>query len=332
VHSTESERTFRPAAEKGHAAVLGVGTYRPRRIVTNEEICRTLDSSPEWILRRSGINTRCVAQSDETLVEMGAIAAGKALAEAGLAPTDIDQVLVATMSDIDEGRDLAAAVAARLGVPGGSAQVSAACSGFTVALALAASLITSGAARNCLVVGTERMTDIIDPTDRGTAFLFSDGAGAAVVGAVAEPGIGPVVWGTDPELADTITVRPEPEHDGRAILRMRGSAVFRWAVTHLPDVATAALERSGLGPGDVQAFVPHQANLRIIESVTDSIGFPGHVAVARDVVDQGNASAASIPLALDRMRTSGTLRTGDLALLIGFGAGLSYAATVIRVP
>jgi 3-oxoacyl-[acyl-carrier-protein] synthase-3 len=332
VHSTETERTFPPAAGNRHAALLGIGTYRPRRIVTNEEICRTLDSSPDWILRRSGISTRPFAQSDETLVEMGATAAGKALAEAGMAPTDVDQILVATMSDPYGTDRLADEIGRRLGVAARGWQVSAACSGFTVGLTLAASLVGSGAARNCLVIGVERMSDIIDPHDRGTAFLFSDGAGAAVVGSAAEPGIGPVVWGTEPELADTITVLPEPEHDGHPYLRMKGSSVFRWAVTSLPGVVMAALERSGLTPADVQAFVPHQANLRIIESVADSVGFPEHVAVARDVVDQGNASAASIPLALDRMRTSGTLRGGGLALVVGFGAGLSYAATVIRMP
>ncbi|WNI18002.1 beta-ketoacyl-ACP synthase 3 [Actinacidiphila sp. ITFR-21] len=332
MHSTETERTFPPAAENRHAALLGIGTYRPRRIVTNEEICRTLDSDPDWIVRRSGISTRPFAQSDETLVEMGATAAGKALAEAGMAPTDVDQILVATMSDLEGGDELAAEIGRRLGVAARGVKVSAACAGFTVGLSLAASTVTSGAARNCLLVAVERMSDILDPLDRGTAFLFSDGAGAAVVGQAAEPGIGPVVWGTEPELADAITVRPEPEHDGRPYLRMQGASVFRWAVTNLPGVVETALSRSGLAPGDLQAFVPHQANLRIIESVADSVGFPEHVAIARDIVDQGNASAASIPLALDRMRTSGTLRSGDLALLIGFGAGLSYAATVIRMP
>ncbi|WP_328914616.1 MULTISPECIES: beta-ketoacyl-ACP synthase 3 [unclassified Streptomyces] len=332
MHSTETERTFQPAADRHHPVLLGIGAYRPRRIVTNEEICRTLESSPEWILRRSGISTRCFARPDETLVEMGATAAGKALADAGTAPTDVDQILVATMSDLDSSDRLAQEIARRLGVSVPGWQVSAACAGFTVGLALAASAVSSGAARNVLVVGVERMSDILDPTDRGTAFLFSDGAGAALVGRAAEPGIGPVVWGTEPSLRETITVRPEPENDGRPYLRMQGSAVFRWAVTNLPDIVRTTLERSGVTPGDIQAFVPHQANLRIIESVAQAVGFPEEVEVARDIVDQGNASAASIPLALDRLRTSGALGSGDLALLIGFGAGLSYAATVVRMP
>jgi 3-oxoacyl-[acyl-carrier-protein] synthase-3 len=326
-----------PEPVRHPAALLGIGAYRPRRIVTNEEVCRTLDSSPEWILRRSGIRTRCLARPDETLVEMGATAAGKALADAGVAPGEVDQILIATMSGVGTAGSGAAAdalaseIGRRLGVPTQAWQVGAACAGFTVGLALASASVATGQARTCLVIGVERMSDILDPRDRSTAFLFSDGAGAALVGRGGEPGIGTVVWGTDPELRDAITVREEPEHGG-PVLRMQGSSVFRWAVTHLPDVVREALARSGLGPGDVQAFVPHQANLRIIEAVAESVGFPADVAVARDIVDQGNTSAASIPLALDRMRTSGTLREGDLAVLVGFGAGLTYAGTVVRIP
>ncbi|MEU5718788.1 beta-ketoacyl-ACP synthase III [Streptomyces sp. NPDC020403] len=325
-----------PGPDRHHAVLLGIGGYRPRRIVTNEEVCRTLDSSPEWILRRSGIRTRCFAGPDETLAEMGATAAGKALADAGIAPDEVDQVLVATMSDIGgpgtgaAAHALAVEIGRRLGVPGAAWQVGAACAGFTVGLALAATAVNSGQARTCLVIGVERMSDILDPQDRSTAFLFSDGAGAAVVGRGTEPGIGTVVWGTDPALGEAITVREEPAHDG-PVIRMQGSSVFRWAVTRLPGLVREVLDRSGVGPGEVQAFVPHQANLRIIEAVAESVGFPDDVAVARDIVDQGNTSAASIPLALDRMRTSGALREGDLAVLIGFGAGLTYAGTVVRV-
>ncbi len=324
-----------PVPDRHHAVLLGIGSYRPRRIVTNEEICRTLDSNPEWILRRSGIRTRCFAGPDETLEEMGVTAAGKALADAGVAPDQVDQVLVATMSDVggaDTGAAdaLAARIARRLGIAGQGWQVGAACAGFTVGMALAAASVASGQARTCLVVGVERMSDILDPRDRSTAFLFSDGAGAAVVGRGTEPGIGSVVWGTDPALREAITVREEPGHAG-PVLRMQGSTVFRWAVTQLPDVVREVLARSGLEPGDVQAFVPHQANLRITEAVAQSVGFPSDVVVARDVVDQGNTSAASIPLALDRLRTFGALREGDLAVLVGFGSGLTYAGTVVRL-
>jgi 3-oxoacyl-[acyl-carrier-protein] synthase-3 len=182
------------------------------------------------------------------------------------------------------------------------------------------------------VIGVERMSDIIDPHDRSTAFLFSDGAGAALVARDPTPGIGPVVWGTRTDLLDAITVRPEAAHGGRPIMRMKGSTVFRWAVTSLPGIARTALQRAGVEPGDIRAFVPHQANLRITEAVAESLGLPESVAISRDVVDQGNTSAASIPLALDRMRTSGAIASGDLALLVGFGAGITHAATVVRVP
>ncbi|WP_340379384.1 beta-ketoacyl-ACP synthase 3 [Streptomyces sp. SS7] len=326
-----------PGPARHPAALLGIGAYRPRRIVTNEEICRTLDSSPEWILRRSGISTRCFAGPGETLAEMAATAAGKALADAGVAPDEVDEILVATMSDTGTAGsgappgELAAEIGRRLGVPAAARQVGAACAGFTVGLALAAGSVATGQARTCLVIGVERMSDILDPRDRSTAFLFSDGAGAALVGRGTEPGIGTVVWGTDPGMRDAITVREEPETVG-PVIRMQGSSVFRWAVTHLPDVVREILARSGVGPADVHAFVPHQANLRIIEAVAQSVGFPAEVAVARDIVDQGNTSAASIPLALDRLRTSGTLAEGDLAALIGFGAGLTYAGMVIRIP
>ncbi|MFD5516789.1 beta-ketoacyl-ACP synthase 3 [Streptomyces sp. NPDC127066] len=333
MNTTHAAHT--PVPDRHHAVLLGLGGYRPRRIVTNEEICRTLDSTPEWILRRSGIRTRCFAGPDETLAEMGATAAGKALADAGIAPDQVDQVLVATMSDVGGTGTgatdaLAAQIARRLGIAGHGWQVGAACAGFTVGIALAAASVTTGQARNCLVVGVERMSDIVDPRDRSTAFLFSDGAGAAVVGRGTEPGIGTVVWGTDPALREAITVRKEPEHQ-RPVLRMQGSTVFRWAVTQLPHVVREVLDRSGLGPGDIQAFVPHQANLRITEAVAQSVGFPSDVVVARDVVDQGNASAASIPLALDRIRTSGAVREGELAVLVGFGSGLTYAGTVVRL-
>ncbi|WP_338118438.1 beta-ketoacyl-ACP synthase 3 [Streptomyces coryli] len=314
-----------------HPRLLGLGTYRPRRRVDNAEICRTLDSSPEWIVRRSGIRTRAFATPDETLVEMAATAAGKALADAGVAPGDVDELLVATMSDVaGADRDLPAAVAARAGIPARAAGVGAACAGFTVALALAATSVRAGSARHVLVIGAERMSDLLDPRDRSTAFLFADGAGAVLVGEGQEPGIGPVVWGTDTELIDAITVRAEP--GGPPRLRMQGSPVFRWAVKQLPDVIRAALARSGLAPGDVAAFVPHQANLRIIEAATQAVGFPPEVAIARDVVDQGNTSAASIPLALDRLRAEGAVASGDVCLLAGFGSGLTYAALAARMP
>lgn len=326
-----------PEPDRHHAVLLGLGDYRPRRIVTNEEVCRTLDSSPEWILRRSGIRTRCFAGPDETLADMAATAAGKALADAGAAPDEVDRILVATMSDTGTAGTgatadgLAAEMARRLGTTAPAERVSAACAGFTVGLSLAAASVASGQARTCLVIGVERMSDILDPTDRSTAFLFADGAGAALVGRGTEPGIGTTVWGTDPALREAITVREEP---GRAapVIRMRGSTVFRWAVTHLPGIVQDVLARSGVGPGDVQAFVPHQANLRINDVIVKQLELPETVAVADDIIETGNTSAASIPLAMEKMLRTGQVEAGSTALLLAFGAGLSYAGQVVKMP
>ncbi|WP_194915831.1 beta-ketoacyl-ACP synthase 3 [Catenulispora rubra] len=319
-------------AQPVRARIAGIGGYRPRRVVTNEEVCRQIDSTPEWIERRSGIRTRRFAQPDETLVEMAAIAGAKALGDAGLAPADVDRILVATMSwTPDSPADLAAAVADRLGVHAVAIQVNAACAGFTAALKLAADAVSSGTSGTCLVIGTERMSDIVDPTDRGTAFLFSDGAGAVVVTASKTLGIGPVVWRSRPDLSQAIVTVPGGP-DTRPVLQMAGNTVFRWAVSSLPEAISEVLEASGLEAEDLRAFIPHQANLRITRSVAESAGLSQHVAIAEDIVDQGNTSAASIPLAMERMRDSGVVARGDLALLLGFGAGLGFAGMVVAVP
>lgn len=332
-----SQLSARPGAVP--AMIAGIGVYRPRRVVTNEEVCRHIDSSPQWIERRSGIRTRRFAQPDETLPEMGAVAGAKALADAGADPADVDFLVVATMSQTGPvpGRRgaLPDAIAARLGLRAATVGVGAACSGFTVALNLAAGSVRSGASRCALVVGTERMSDIVSPTDRGTAFLFSDGAGAVLLVPSETAGIGPAVWGSDTRLAEAITVGPtrEPDRAGsEPTLRMAGNSVFRWAVTALPGVVRDILDRSGLTVTDINAFIPHQANMRITDAVAQAVGFPESVVIARDIAEQGNTSAASIPLATERLRTSGRVQRGDLALLLGFGAGLSYAGMVVTVP
>lgn len=338
--------SLQPAAGHGpaQAAIAGIGAYRPRRVVSNEEVCRFIDSSPAWIERRSGIRTRRFAEPDETLAEMGAAAGAKALADAGAGPADVDFLVVATMSQtapsapagrVPAPEPLPQAIAGRLGLRAAAIGVGAACSGFTVALNLAAGSVRSGTSRCALVIGTERMSDIVSPADRGTAFLFSDGAGAALVVRSRTPGIGPAVWGSDTRLTQAITVGPVPDQpaaEGAPKLRMAGSTVFRWAVTELPAIVREILHRSGLTPADIRAFIPHQANARITDAVIQAVGFPETVAVARDIADQGNASAASIPLAIDRLRTGGQVQRGDLALLLGFGAGLSYAGMVATMP
>ncbi|MDQ3503187.1 MAG: 3-oxoacyl-ACP synthase, partial [Actinomycetota bacterium] len=209
----------------------------------------------------------------------------------------------------------------------GASDVGAGCAGFTYALAMAADTVRAGSADHVLVVGAEKMLPLIDPDDRGTAFLFGDGAGAAVVSAAETDGIGPVVWLHDGSGADLLRI------DGAPLsMKMEGRAIYRWATTALPDVAREACARAGLTPAELAGFVPHQANLRITESLVKSLDLPPSVAVARDVVDSGNTSAASVPLALARLHELGQVRRGDQILLLGFGAGLTAAGQVVRCP
>jgi 3-oxoacyl-[acyl-carrier-protein] synthase III len=306
--------------------------------VTNEEICRDLDSSDEWIRRRTGIKTRRFAGPDETTAMMAAAAVGKALAQAGLTPGDVDCLIAASMSHLYQAPPLASQIAGLLGTVSAAFDVSAACAGFCYSLAVANDLISAGSAEHVVVVGSERMSDIIDPTDRSTAFIFGDGAGAAVVGPADRPGIGPVIWGSDPEGLHSIEQRSswkeigDTAGDAWPYLRMSGPEVYRWVVTTMPQTAQRALDAAQLRTDDLAAFIPHQANLRISEALAKALDLPAHVRMAMDVMDMGNTSAASIPLAMERMLTAGEILTGAPALLIGFGSGLGYAAQVVTLP
>jgi 3-oxoacyl-[acyl-carrier-protein] synthase III len=324
---------------RGYGRILGAGGYRPRRIVTNEEICRHVQSSDEWIRRRTGIRTRRFAEPDETLAMMAAAAAGKALANAGLAPSDVDCVIAASMSYLYQAPPLAAEITDVLGsAPAAAFDVSAACAGFCHAVAIANDMVSAGSAQHVVVVGTERMSDIVDPADRSTSFIFGDGAGAVVVGPASQPGIGPVVWGSDPaglhHIEQRISWRDSrgPAQGPWPYLQMSGPEVYRWAISAMPQTAQRALAAARLRAGDLAAFIPHQANLRICDALTTALDLPAHVRVARDVVDMGNTSAASIPLAMERMLAADDVAGGTLALLIGFGSGLGYAAQVVTLP
>lgn len=329
-----------PAAlTTGHSAVmLGVGAYRPRRTVTNEEVCAHLEVDAEWVFARSGIHARRFAGPDETVVAMGAAAGRDALAAAGLDAADVGVTLVATMSADGAAPQVATRIADEIGALHGAAMdLGAACAGFCYALEVAGAMVASGHGA-VLVVGVERMTDIIEPTDRSTSFLFGDGAGAVVVGPSGSAGIGPVAWGADGAQAELIIQSPSwVEHargldDRMPALRMQGPAVFRWATTRMPPLAHQALERAGMKPEQLDAFVPHQANARITDGLVRALGLPEHVAVARDVGTAGNTSAASVPLAMHALLASGAVRPGDDALLLGFGAGLTFASQVVTLP
>ncbi|WP_328305623.1 beta-ketoacyl-ACP synthase III [Actinomycetospora sp. NBC_00405] len=329
----------RPAPVTTGERLLGLGAYRPRRTVDNDEVCAPLeDVDPDWVVARSGIRTRRFAGVDETVVAMSTAAAGDALTAAGLTASALDAVLVATMSPDTASPQVSTRVAAELGTTAPAFDLGAACSGFCYGLEVAASLIRGGTARHVLVIGVERMSDLLDPRDRGTAFLFGDGAGAVVVGPADEPGIGPVAWGSDGGQADLIVHSPTWQEaaggagDGVPGLRMQGPAVFRWASTQIAPLAEKALAAAGVGVDDLDAFVPHQANNRITDGIVRALALPDGVAVARDVVDTGNTSAASVPLAMHALLTGGEVRAGDLALVCGFGAGLTYAAQVLTLP
>ncbi|GAA3187220.1 MULTISPECIES: beta-ketoacyl-ACP synthase III [Streptomyces] len=310
--------------------IAAVGHYQPARVLTNEDLAGMVDTSDAWITSRVGIRTRHIAGPDEPVDELAAYAAAKALAAAGRTPAEIDLVLVATSTAIDRSPNMAARVAARLGMPGPAVMdINVVCAGFTHALATADHAVRAGGANRVLVVGADKMSEVTDWTDRSTCVLVGDGAGAAVVEACApdgETGIGPVLWGSVPTMGHAVRIEGTPPR-----FAQEGQSVYRWATTQLPVVARRACEQAGLAPADLAAVVLHQANLRIIEPLAQRIGAVNAV-VARDVTESGNTSAASIPLAFSKLVERGDVTSGDPVLLFGFGGNLSYAGQVVRCP
>ena len=326
--------TIQQPTDLTHAAMLGLGVHRPERLVTNAEICEVLDSTDEWIQTRSGIRTRRFAAPEETLIAMATAAAERALAAAGVSADELGCIMVATSTHPEHTPASATKVADNLGVRKAAFDISAGCAGFCHALNLASSLVRSGAEPYVLVIGVEQLSRFMDPTDRGTAFIFADGAGAVVVGPSDAPGIGPASWGSDGSQAHVITQTPSclGAHTDTPVVQMEGTAVFRWAPFAMAEVAQEALRLAGVAIDDLDAFIPHQANLRITQTLVKNLKLPESVAVATDVVDSGNTSAASVPLAMEAMLRSGEAKPGDLALLIAFGAGLSFAGQVVTLP
>ncbi|MFD0369136.1 beta-ketoacyl-ACP synthase III [Streptomyces sp. NPDC059071] len=309
--------------------IAALGHYQPAKVLTNDDLAALVETSDEWITSRVGIRTRHVAGPEEPVDELAAQAAGKALAAAGLAAADIDLVLVATSTAIDRSPNTAARVAARLGMGSpATMDLNVVCAGFTHALATADHAIRAGAARRALVIGADKMTDVTDWTDRTTCVLVGDGAGAAVVEATdTDTGaIGPVLWGSVPEMGHAVRIEGTPPR-----FAQEGQTVYRWATQQLPSLARQVCERSGIRPEDLAGVVLHQANLRIVEPLAAKIGAVNAV-VARDVVDSGNTSAASVPLALAKLVERGELPSGAPVLLFGFGGNLSYAGQVVLIP
>jgi 3-oxoacyl-[acyl-carrier-protein] synthase III len=319
---------MRAAVGSPGAKLLSLGHHQPANVVTNDDIAaRGVDTSDQWVRDRVGVVSRRLAGPDESVVDMAVQAGGKALAASGLAATDIDLVVVATCTMPSQIPGAAAQVAARLGIGApGAFDLNAACAGFVYGLAVASDAVRAGSARHVLVIGAEKMSDWVDPMDRANCIIFGAGASAAVVGPADEPGIGPVAWGSVGESVDMIHVK-----DRNTMLYQEGQAVFRWASTAMAPVGRRACELAGIEPTDLAAFVPHQANLRIIEAIARRLGV-GDARIARDIVESGNTSSASVPLALARMAERGEVSSGDPVLVLGFGAGLTYAGQVIFCP
>ena len=322
-----------------YARILSVGGYRPERVVYNDELVKAIDSSDQWIRERSGIVSRRWAAPDESVTDMAENASRVALERAGLTPADIDAVLVATVTHPYQTPAAAALLTHRLGAtPAAAFDVSAACAGFCYGVSLANDMVRGGSARNVLVVGVEKLSDFTDLHDRSTAFIFGDGAGAVVIGPSDEPAIGPTIWGSDGSQWDAIVNKTswieyrEAENPEWPALKMAGQTVFRWAVWQMAPVAQKALDAAGVGAADLDAFIPHQANARIVSAMVKQLQLPESVPVSYDIEQSGNTSAASVPLAMERMLDEGQAPHGGLALLIGFGAGLTYAAQVVRLP
>jgi 3-oxoacyl-[acyl-carrier-protein] synthase-3 len=309
--------------------MLAMGHYQPARVLTNDDLAQMVDTNDQWIRDRVGIVTRRIADN-ETVADMATAAAGKALATSGLSAADIDLVVVATCSAVDRSPNVACRVAAKLGISApGAYDLNTACSGFSYALGTADHAIRAGAARNVIVIGAEKLSDFTDWTDRSTCILFGDAAGAAVLTGVPEgedPGIGPVLWGSVPERSDAVRIE-----GWRPYIQQEGQSVFRWATTELAPKALEAIRRAGYEPADIKAFVSHQANARIIEGIARRLNLPNAI-VAKDVVESGNTSAASVPLALSKLIERREVPSGAPVLLFGFGGGLTYAGQVVRCP
>ena len=325
--------------------ILSVGSYRPKRLVPNSEIVDRIESSDEWIQQRTGIETRRFADESETVLDMATWAAQDALKKAKLSITDIDTIIVATITFPFQAPSAATAILQRLGHPKAAAfDINAACAGFSYGVAMAHDFIKSGTSKTVLVIGAEKISDFTDPDDRATAFIFADGAGAVVIGASKEAGIGPVEWGSDADERDAIQMNPSwiEVRDVETQLTKAGSKwpnisqegqkVFRWAVFSMSKAALKALDSAGLSVDDLDAFIPHQANVRIIETMAKEMKLPDSVIIADDIRKNGNTSAASIPLAMDALLQKHPELHGKLALLIGYGAGLVYAGQVVKLP
>jgi 3-oxoacyl-[acyl-carrier-protein] synthase III len=321
--------------------IAGWGMYAPQRVLTNKELERVVDTSDEWIVQRTGIRERRVAAPHETTATLSAIAGKRAIAVAGLEPNDIDVILVATLTPDYWMPSTGALVKEAIGNTTAAAMdIMAACSGFVYAYSIADAYIRSGMFKNALVVGAETLSRFLDFSDRGTCILFGDGAGAVVLSASDEEGGGMsgMQMTTDPDGAYMIwlpsggsrsPVSGQTLARGEHYVRMEGKETYRYATKTLASSALTAIERAGWKPDDIDLFIPHQANIRIIESVAKGLGLPMEKMFV-NVDRYGNTSAASVPIALSEAVDSGRIKVGDRIVLVAFGAGLTSGAIALE--
>ena len=321
-----------------YSRIYSLGASRGELVVTNDDIAGPIDSSDEWIRQRTGIVTRRRASKTQSLMDMAVEASNEAIKSAGISPQEIGAVIFSTITHPYQTPSAATLLTELIGAnPAPAFDISAACAGYCYGIAQADALVRSGVAKYVLVVGGEKLSDFIDPTDRSISFLLGDGAGAAIVGPSETPGISPTVWGSDGSHWSSVSMTSSllDFRDGESTwptLRQDGLTVFKWAVWEMVKVAKEALEVAGVKAEDLSALVTHQANIRIIDELVKQLALPESVAVARDIVNTGNTSAASVPLAMHQLLKDGTVKSGGLALEIGFGAGLAFAAQVVVLP
>ena len=331
-------KTLRQTTPTSFSKIYSLGASRGNQVVTNDEVAGPINSSDEWIRQRTGIATRRRADSSQSLMDMATEASLEAIEKARIKPSDIDTVILATITFPYQTPSGASLLSELVGAHGAASyDISAACAGYCYGIAQADALVRSGVAKYVLVVGGEKLSDFISPSDRSISFLLGDGAGAAIVGPSDHAGISKTVWGADGSNWDKVgmTGSITDFRDGKTewpTLIQEGQSVFRWAVWEMAKVAKQALEEAGIEASDLSAMVTHQANERIIDEFAKQLGLPDSVVVAKDIVDTGNTSAASIPLAMHRILSEGKVKSGGYALQIGFGAGLAYAAQVVELP
>ena len=321
-----------------HTRIYALGAARGNQVVTNDDIAGPIDSSDEWIRQRTGVATRTRAAEDQSMMDLAVEASKEAIAKSGVDPNEIGAVILATISFPYQTPSGASLLSELVGAHDAAAyDISAACAGYCYGIAQADALVRSGLCKYVLVVGAEKLSDFISPTDRTISFLLGDGAGAAIVGASDHPGISRTIWGADGSNWDKVGMTGSilDFRDGKTTwptLTQEGQTVFRWAVWEMSKVAKQALEAAGIEASDLSALVMHQANLRIIDEFAKQMKLPDTVVIAKDIVETGNTSAASVPLAMHRILEEKKVTSGAFALQIGFGAGLTFAAQVVELP